>query len=238
VKPGIYENLDFDKYLAEPGLSKSAVTKLIISQAHYDAYISGEIEVTDEMKFGSAIDRCIFDGDKTPAEKLYPKDTKKDKSYRDAMVGMLASLKRCNTAQQLLSNGSPQVSIFWESEVGVMMKSRPDYIKKDWLIAADFKTAANASWWKWRWSARDTGADTQAAIAVDGLFELTGDVYDFVFIVQEKKPPYAVAVYAAPPAMLESGRAKYRMAIPLYKEYWEDGICRGYPDEVIENLDW
>jgi len=236
MKPGLYENLDFKKYLAEPGLSKSAVTKLIISQAHYDAYIKGDFEPTPAMKFGTAVDKAIFEPDEPLTE--FNLNTKTGKADHDALHGMLDALDRCRTASQLLSGGIAQPSLFWEAEGGVMMKSRPDYVLHDWKVFVDYKTTTRADWWKWRWIARDTGCDSQAAIAVDGIQALDGDVFDFIFIVQEKKPPYAVAVYEAPPAMLESGRSKYRMAIPLYKEYWEDGICRGYPDEVIENLEW
>ena len=233
---GIHKGLDFDAYLSEPGLSKSAVTKLMVSQAHYDAYIRGKFKPTPDMKFGSDVDRAVFEPDKPLAE--YNLKTKSGQAYHDALHGMLDALDRAKTASQLLSGGDAQVSMFWEAENGVMIKGRPDYMREDWSVFVDYKTTTRADWFKWRWIAKDTGADTQAAIAVDGARVLGEGSYDFIFVVQERKPPYAVAVYESPPAMLESGRAKYRMAIPLYKEYWEDGICRGYPDEVIENLEW
>ena len=236
ISQGIYEGLDFREYIKEPGLSKSAVTKLMFSQAHYDAYLKGKFEPTPDMNFGSDVDRAIFEPDLPLAE--YNLKTKTGQAYHDALHGMLDALDRCKTASQLLSGGVAQVSLFWEAENGVVMKGRPDYMRRDWSLFIDYKTTTRADWFKWRWIARDTGADTQAAIAVDGIQAIEGEGLDFIFIVQEKKPPYAIAIYEAPPAMLESGRAKYRTAIPLYKEYWKNGICHGYPDEVQENLDW
>ena len=235
MKIGVYKGMPQEEYLEIQGVSKTSATKLLVSQAHYKAYIDGDFTPTDEMKFGTAVDSALFEPDKPLAE--YPKDTKKDKKYEAALHGMIAVVDECKTASFLISGGEAQVSLIWEYD-GVLMRSRPDYVREDVHIMTDYKTAANGRWEKWKWQARDLGYDTQAAIAIDGMFALTGESYDFVFIVQEKSPPYFLNIYEAPAEMIDDGRAKYMAAAPLFREFMETKSAPAYIDEVQEGLYW
>ena len=233
--PGIYKGMSQEEYLKIQGLSKTSATKLLASKAHYKALLDGGFKETDAMEFGTDIDNALFYPDKPLAE--YPKATKKDENRRNALHGMLAVIDECKTASFLISGGDAQVSLLWEYD-GVQMRSRPDYVREDVRIMTDYKTAANGRWEKWKWQARDLGYDVQAAIAIDGMFALTGDIYYFVFIVQEKSPPYFLNIYEAPAEMVDDGRAKYMAAAPLFREFIKTKAAPAYIDEVQEGLYW
>ena len=235
MKPGVYKGLSQEEYLKVQGVSKTSATKLLVSQAHYQAFLGGGFKETDEMQFGTDVDNALFYPDKPLAE--YPKDTKKDERRRNALPGMLAVVDGCKTASFLISGGEAQVSLIWEYD-GVLMRSRPDYVREDVRIMTDYKTATNGRWEKWKWQARDLGYDIQAAIAVDGMAALTGEIYDFVFIVQEKSDPYFLNIYEAPAEMIEDGRKKYMAAAPLFREFMENKTAPAYVDLIQEGLYW
>jgi len=235
MKTGIFKGMSQEEYLKIQGVSKTSATKLLSSKAHYKALLDGGFKETDAMEFGTDIDNALFYPDKPLAE--YPKDTKKDENRRNALHGMLAVVDACKTASFLISGGEAQVSLIWEYD-GVLMRSRPDYVREDVHIMTDYKTAKNGRWEKWKWQARDLGYDIQAAIAVDGMFALTGEVYDFVFIVQEKSDPYFLNIYEAPAEMIEDGREKYMRAAPLFREFMETKIAPAFIDEIVEGLYW
>ena len=235
MKLGIFKGMPQEEYLKIQGLSKTSAAKLLASKSHYKAYLDGDFEPTDDMNFGTAVDNALFYHDLPLAE--YPKATKKDKAYRDALHGMIEVIDGCKTASYLISGGEAQVSLVWEYD-GVLMRSRPDYLREDVNIMTDYKTARTGRWEKWKWQARDLGYDIQAAIAIDGMFKLTGESYDFVFIVQEKKPPYFLNIYSAPDEMIDEGREKYMEAAPLFREFMENKTAPAFLDEIQEDLYW
>jgi exodeoxyribonuclease VIII len=53
-----------------------------------------------------------------------------------------------------------------------------------------------------------------------------------VFLVVEKKPPYAVAVYVLDPESIALGRAEYRRDLQLYAECKRTGVWPGYGDKI------
>ena len=52
--------------------------------------------------------------------------------------------------------------------------------------------------------------------------------YVFVFIAQEKKPPYAVNILQADDIFIRSGREVYKAMLQTYKECSESGVWYGY----------
>ena len=59
----------------------------------------------------------------------------------------------------------------------------------------------------------------QAAWYFDGLKAITGDDYDFLFVVCEKSNPHNVQTYRLSEKDLEKGRDDIRAAVNKYQEY-------------------
>jgi PDDEXK-like domain of unknown function (DUF3799) len=83
----------------------------------------------------------------------------------------------------------------------------------------------------------DMGYFTQAAYYLDGWNDLEFEPYrpadwerkeTFVFIVVEKAPPYAVAVYQTSPQAIEAGRRVNHERLGALMESQASGIWPGY----------
>ena len=59
----------------------------------------------------------------------------------------------------------------------------------------------------------------QAAWYLDGLKAITGDDYDFIFVVCEKSNPHNVQPYRLCEKDLEKGRDDIRAIVKKYQEY-------------------
>lgn len=134
----------------------------------------------------------------------------------------------------LSANGAAEHSFFWtDPETGVECKCRPDYLRDDGYII-DLKTTEDASPWGFERSAEKYRYWVQAAFYKQGVEAVTGiEVKGFVFIAVEKKPPYAVACYAADEAMIAAGDEEVRRCLAIYKACDEANDWPGYPDGIM-----
>lgn len=121
---------------------------------------------------------------------------------------------------RLFQGGVAEASMYWIDErTGVLCKGRPDYISAGFL--ADYKTAADGSLYGFQKSMADFGYYRQSPFYLDGARLASGGAINherFVFVVQEKKEPYEVFVYAIGPASLEIGRQDYGILLERYVE--------------------
>lgn len=128
-----------------------------------------------------------------------------------------------------LINGEHEISYFWtDEETGLKCKVRPDSINHKLKIVVDYKTCDNAETQYFMRKAIDLGYDLQASYYLDGVNANTGEDYIFVFIAQEKKPPYAVNILQADETFIRSGREVYKSMLNTYKECSESGNWFGY----------
>jgi exodeoxyribonuclease VIII len=131
-----------------------------------------------------------------------------------------------------------------DTETRVLRRVRPDFWRRDGIVV-DLKTTEDASPEGFARSIANYGYDMQHAYYLDTLSlaieqsDLPADFEDyphsakqFVFIVVEKKPPYAVAVYVLDEESVTLGRAKYRKALDVYAECKSSGTWPGYGDFV------
>ena len=143
-------------------------------------------------------------------------------------------------AAALLNGVVPEVSAFRRHESGMWLRSRFDAVGNDRII--DYKSTRSAAPEAFRRDAANLGYHVQAAFysamshALDGL----PDNPDFVFIAQEKEPPYLVSVIELSPAFLAIGTAAYEHAIALYQRCQETGEWPGYPNQttVLDPPPW
>ena len=127
-------------------------------------------------------------------------------------------------------DGAPEQSLFWEHErTGTLLRARLDWLTMP--IIADYKTADSAEPEKFRKAAADYGYHQQHAWYSDGVAALFGVMPSFVFVVQEKQPPYLVSIVEWHPEAIRIGRRRNERAIGIYRECVKNGEWPGYTDD-------
>lgn len=179
--------------------------------------------------------------------------TARDASYEAGRTPLLtknyeevqAMVKACRA--QLLrheekgafTNGKPEQTLIWQEKRHNNIWCR---VKKDWLpdfgnVFSDYKSTTDASPEAFARTASNLGYDIQAAfylLAVERIFDIAGQ---FRFVVQEIKPPYALAVYSLSPQTLCEAFEKIEEAM----SYWAWCLSRnawpGYSSQT-QQLQW
>ena len=158
----------------------------------------------------------------------------KTADYR-TVVGMADALAEHATAADLLTGrGWPEVSMWApDPEVGVWLRGRADYVNLGRGALVDYKTTARPAdpdrLGKTVW---DYHYEMQAAWYLDLAAACAIPVDRFVFVFQEKVPPYPVSVVSLDETALDVGRRENADAIRLYAACVETGRWPGYPDRV------
>jgi hypothetical protein len=131
-----------------------------------------------------------------------------------------------------------------DPNTGILRRVRPDFWRFDGIVV-DLKTTEDASPEGFARSIANYGYDMQHAYYLDTLDlaiqqNVHYDEFDnyppsakqFVFVVVEKKPPHAVAVYVLDDESVALGRAKYHNALATYSECDLTGNWPGYGQGV------
>ena len=242
MTPGCYPDISLAAYHAAPGLSKSDLDLIARSPAHWKY---GQREETPTTRLGAAVHACVLEPDTWEAR--YARATGRRKADRDAdpdrIVLSAAEWETClrireavwrhPTCQNLLSEGIAEQSAWWLApEPGLLCKCRQDWNRLGLLL--DLKTASDASPAGFARAIERYRYHVQAAYALDGWPQAGGSAMDeFLFIVVEKTPPYAVALYELSPTLLDAARVLYRRdlataAACLARQQWP-----GYPTEIV-----
>lgn len=144
--------------------------------------------------------------------------------------------------------GQPEASVFWrqksyanppwtEGTGMVWCRSRFDWLSRQLLpdgrlLIPDYKTAHLAEREAFGKAVKDRGYHQQAAFYADaavgvGLAESVQDVA-FLFVVQEKDPPYVVSVIELGPETMMWGRQLNEEALRRYRHCATTGVWPGY----------
>lgn len=258
---GLYPEMSNDAYHNGPGISKSGLDKIAKTPAHYyAAYLDPNRErrePTPAMVFGAAyhafllepdvfakeyviapegIDRRTKEGKAFFAEveaagqtALKTDDSKKLHAMRDAMMAHPAARKL------LAKPGKREVSVFWKDpEYGMLAKCRPDFLTDDGYII-DLKTTEDASPAGFGRSSFNYRYHVQHPWYVDGCQAADIDVKAFIFLAQEKEPPYAVGLYVLDDVAVELGRQTYARDLATYAHCASTGQWPGY-EATIKTL--
>ena len=229
----IIDHLSNEEYHADPAVSASHLHQVARSGQHYWArYVTKVPELpksTAAMITGSLVHCAVLE----PIELLKrygacpPRNTKPGKEAAAEMQAngiepvsgsdlqqaqhMASAVRRHPCAAELLSDGKPETSIWWDDpETGLRCKCRPDWIndgikcRPDWIndgICVDLKTTADASPKGFARSVAGFRYHVQAAhYLACGLFDR------FIFIAVEKEAPFAVGVYELDADALAEGQ--------------------------------
>lgn len=158
----------------------------------------------------------------------------------DQVQAMAAAIRQHPTAAALFdpSRGRPEVSAFWlDGPTGIRRRARFDWLPyrsgSGRLIVPDYKTTKDASETAFARSVDEYGYHCQADwyITAARAFGLGDQDTQFLFVAQEKEPPYLVNVIGLDFPAMTIAAAKNRHAIETYAECTATGIWRGYGDE-------
>lgn len=134
--------------------------------------------------------------------------------------------------------GKPEQSLFWtDPEFDVMRRARLDWMplpRPDGrLIVPDFKSTASAEPTAFTKSVFSYGYEVQAVFYTDGIRALgLADDVVFLFVAQEKTPPYLVTVHELDERALAIGRVRVDRALAVYEECLLTGEWPGYSSDV------
>lgn len=254
MQPGIYPDISNEAYHSGPGISKSGLWT-IYSQtpAHYRF---GEREENQAFDFGTAVHTAILEPEtfedrvfKGPADRRGAKWT--DAVAEAANLGKLLLTAGDFEATQIIrdavhadpwvrgiiTGGKPLVehsAYAIDPATGLLVKCRPDLHRQDLGVMVDVKTSASASPDQFARAVVNYGYHAQEAHYTDTWRAAGGEVEAFAFIVVEKKPPYAFAVYELPPSIVAEGRAIIGRAMSTYAECLRTDQWPAYPSGVQE----
>lgn len=158
----------------------------------------------------------------------------------DTVEAMAIALEQHPVANALFdpARGTPEQSLFWvDDETGVWCRFRPDFLPELGLgrmIVPDYKTCDRADTESLRRDVYRFGYYRQAAWYLDGLraLGLAGDDAAFVFVCQEKEPPYLVNIVELDADALAAGQAMNRRAREVYRDCKAAGVWPGYSDDI------
>jgi hypothetical protein len=159
----------------------------------------------------------------------------------DEVVAMAAALRAHPVASRLLHRdaGWPEQSLFWvDKPTGVWRRARLDWLPKPSparLIIPEYKTCRSAEPGRLQRAIHEYGYHQQAAWYLAGVQALglaEQAAFAFVFIFQEKDPPFLVTVAELDAVALRIGSWLNRQALNLYRECVHTGRWPGYSDDV------
>ena len=159
-------------------------------------------------------------GDRTPI---------KAEDYEKAL-GMRNALTENDLIVKLLS-GKHEVPLFWTDELtGEQCKVRLDCFTplSDKVLIVDYKSTNDAGTEPFIRSAINYGYDFQAAMYTEAVRRVMDQEAVFIFIAQEKEPPYAVNVLAADQLLVQRGYDTFRELLGIYHECKTSGNWYGY----------
>ena len=148
-----------------------------------------------------------------------------------AMKGKLFSHYYCRS---LFKNGIAELSHYAECRTfdnkPLRIKIRPDHLKPRKRLIVDLKTAKDASKDGFTRDAAKFDYHIQAALYSDIMEHWEGKQmpWTFLFVVQEKSPPFAFNIFQASANFISQGRYEYENLAMLYQHCLETDKWQGY----------
>lgn len=260
TEPGVYD-LPVEAYHRDPveggSLSCSASRRLIPpscpAKYRWHADNPGE-DHAPHFDFGSAAHKLVLGAGAEivviDADSWRTKDAKeqRDAAYAAGKTPLLAgdmqvvedmaeSLTAHPIAGKLFTTGKgkPEQTLVWRDErTGIMRRALLDWLPDSGRVYPDYKTALSAWPEDFRKPADRYGYAQQGAWYLDGVraLGLGGDDAAFVFVVQEKEPPYLTTVMELDSLSLRIGAQRNRQALSIFQHCTETGVWPGYSDDV------
>lgn len=254
-----YEEISNAEYRTRNGISSTELKRIAISPLHYKWYKDNPLDSdTPALLFGRAAHKYILEPydffnefcvapvcDKRTKEgkELYAQFLKESEGKDVITADQFEQLQNMRDAMtstpfaEKLLEGEHEKSFFWtDDETGLECKCRPDSYNEKYGIIVDYKTCQSAEPRKFMNHSIDLNYDLQAAYYLDGVSKILDKEFKFVFIAQEKTPPYAVSIFECSDEYIKSGRDMYKQMLQTYKECSETDNWYGYMGADAEIL--
>lgn len=241
------------EYFARDEVSKSDLDLIHRSPAHYKFRKEHPEPPTPAMNFGSAYHCFMLEYNRFLREykigKMPDRRTKKGKAEYEAIVAsgiqfisekdyetlsiMRDKLYKHRAAKKLLEMDDDvfiEKPIFSEIE-GVKTRIKPDVARRTGQLIIDLKTTIDARESKVMKSIGEFRYHVQHAFYIDNARHLGYE--NFVFIFQEKKAPFEIAVYTLEDDDIKQGRMEYVEDIIIYKECKKRDHWPGYGNFIM-----
>ena len=262
VEPGIYD-MDAEIYHADPcepaSLSSSGARLILDTCPAVFWYQRDHPEpATRALDFGNACHAILLEGEKVFFERneVLPEDFNGRTKVGKALVAeieeagrtplrheewqqiqsMLKALRDHPFAMAAFENGNVEKSLFWRDRFfDVWRRARPDFLPSAGRILADFKTARSVRPDDLRREIANLGYHMQAEWVMDAVqaLEIIEDP-KFVFIFQEKTPPYLIVPVELEGHTLAWGRLENQRALKLFADCLQSGHWPGYAEDVMQ----
>jgi hypothetical protein len=157
-------------------------------------------------------------------------------------VCRMADMIRAHPLARALFNpdhGRPEMSLFWtDPETGVPCRARPDWLpdpRGGRLTIPDYKSCQDAGTEAVMRAVGNFGYHIQHAHYAAGAAECgLDDDPAFVFVFQEKDPPYLVNVVQLDAAAIQSGRIACRAGAEIFRDCAAADLWPGFPMDIPE----
>ena len=260
TEPGVYDGLDEAAYHADPvpgGSLSASGAKLLLPPscpARYQYDRLNPPPPKDSFDLGSAAHRLVLDAG-LPICRLAHDDwrTKAAREARDEaraqgyipvlepdfqrIAAMAGVIQVHPLASALLDpgRGHAEQSLFWlDEDTEIWRRARLDYLPRPGagrMIIPDYKTCDKADRESVRKAIANYGYYIQAAQYTEGVRVLgLDDDPAFVFIFQEKNPPYLVNVVQLDDEAMEAGRQRMQRACEMFRDCIQADVWPGYCD--------
>ena len=251
------------EYNAAEGVRRSDLWRMEDSPEKFRFFLDHPVEQTPALAFGSACHKYVLEYDDFYNEYAValPVDrrTKEGKGLWETfcsmnegktivsvddfetIVGMREALMKCPLAKKLLAGkGQAEVPLFWtDKQTGEKCKAKLDrlvtYRRRKYIV--DYKTSAAADTFHFNSSIWKFGYHFQAAMYAEGLKTATKarKLPGFLFVAQEKKPPYSVNVIEVSEEVMNAGLAKYHQLLEKYHNCKTLDLWPGYVNGDVPN---
>ena len=240
------------EYRSHPAISRSELFKISESPEKFKYYRENPEEPTPALLFGQLFHAMALQPE-TVCEQfaVMPNVDRRTKAGKEAFAkfesesadkhvvsldmveqatAMCEALNKNEFVKKLLK-GEKEKPFFWVDEMtGEQCKCRTDVLTEigENLIIVDLKTADCAETETFIRAAIKYGYDFQSAMYSDGVKHNTNRNPLFVFIVIEKKPPYAINILQADKLLIRRGYDLFREYLGIYSECKKTGVWWGY----------
>lgn len=254
IGPGIYPDIpDTEYHAAKDILSSSGARRLITStprkfyeemttvRPYNPAFEIGHAAHTLMLTVGDPFEVVNADSWRTKDAKaardaaLQAGNTPLlTKEYAQVRAMADAILEHPVTGELFTRNDTTsEQSLYWKDEqTGVACRARPDLAVNDWSLIVDYKTTLSADPREFAKSIAKYGYHQQQAWYCEAVETLTGIRPEFVFVCQEKTPPYEVSLIQLDADAVRIGGRLNEDARSIYAACMDSGVWPSYPTSV------